>query len=69
MPQHGGAPGQRRRETLAAHGRTRHRRAPARLHLRDLRDLALAAAQGGVGYYRSSDFVHIDTGRFRTWNG
>jgi uncharacterized protein YcbK (DUF882 family) len=34
-----------------------------------LRDLALAAAQGGVGYYRSSDFVHIDTGRFRTWNG
>ncbi len=35
----------------------------------DLRDLALAAAKGGVGYYRSSDFVHIDTGRFRTWNG
>jgi uncharacterized protein YcbK (DUF882 family) len=35
----------------------------------DLRDLALAAAQGGVGYYRRSDFVHLDTGRFRTWNG
>ena len=35
----------------------------------DLRDLALAAARGGVGYYRRSDFVHIDTGRFRTWNG
>ena len=34
-----------------------------------LRDLALAAASGGVGYYRSSDFVHIDTGRFRTWAG
>jgi len=34
-----------------------------------LRDLALVAARGGVGYYRSSDFVHIDTGRFRTWNG
>jgi len=34
-----------------------------------LRDLALSAARGGVGYYRSSDFVHIDTGRFRTWNG
>ena len=34
-----------------------------------LRDLALAAANGGVGYYRSSDFVHLDTGRFRTWNG
>ena len=35
----------------------------------NLRDLALAAANGGVGYYRSSDFVHLDTGRFRTWNG
>jgi uncharacterized protein YcbK (DUF882 family) len=35
----------------------------------DLRDLALAAARGGVGYYQRSDFVHIDTGRFRTWNG
>ena len=35
----------------------------------DLRDLALAAKRGGVGYYRRSDFVHLDTGRFRTWNG
>ena len=35
----------------------------------ELRDLALSAARGGVGYYRSSDFVHIDTGRVRTWNG
>jgi uncharacterized protein YcbK (DUF882 family) len=35
----------------------------------NLRDLALAAARGGVGYYRRSDFVHVDTGRFRTWNG
>jgi len=35
----------------------------------DLRDLALAAARGGVGYYHRSDFVHLDTGRFRTWNG
>jgi len=34
-----------------------------------LRDLALTAARGGVGYYRNSDFVHIDTGRFRTWAG
>jgi uncharacterized protein YcbK (DUF882 family) len=34
-----------------------------------LRDLALAAAEGGVGYYRSSDFVHLDTGRVRTWAG
>lgn len=34
-----------------------------------LRDLALAAQQGGVGYYRKSDFVHLDTGRVRTWSG
>ena len=35
----------------------------------DLRDLALSAARGGVGYYRSSDFVHLDTGRVRAWAG
>jgi len=23
----------------------------------------------GVGYYRASDFVHLDTGAFRTWKG
>ena len=34
-----------------------------------LRDLALAAKKGGVGYYKRSDFVHIDTGAFRTWVG
>ncbi len=34
-----------------------------------LRDLALAAAQGGVGYYQKSDFVHLDTGRVRSWAG
>jgi uncharacterized protein YcbK (DUF882 family) len=32
-----------------------------------LRDAAIALQQGGVGYYRSSDFVHMDTGRVRTW--
>ena len=25
--------------------------------------------RGGVGYYRESNFVHLDTGSFRTWNG
>jgi uncharacterized protein YcbK (DUF882 family) len=34
-----------------------------------LRDLALAAKRGGVGYYERSNFVHIDTGRFRSWTG
>jgi uncharacterized protein YcbK (DUF882 family) len=35
----------------------------------DLRDLALTAGRGGVGYYRRSDFVHLDTGRVRSWAG
>lgn len=34
-----------------------------------LRDLALSLQAGGVGFYRKSDFVHLDTGRFRTWAG
>lgn len=32
-----------------------------------LRKVALEARRGGVGYYPASDFVHIDTGRVRTW--
>lgn len=32
-----------------------------------LRDAALAMERGGVGYYRISNFVHIDTGRVRLW--
>jgi uncharacterized protein YcbK (DUF882 family) len=34
-----------------------------------LADQALAMQRGGVGYYNKSDFVHLDTGRFRTWRG
>jgi uncharacterized protein YcbK (DUF882 family) len=32
-----------------------------------LRDAALALARGGVGYYPQSDFIHLDTGRVRSW--
>ena len=32
-----------------------------------IRDTALNLKRGGVGYYGKSDFVHLDTGRFRTW--
>ncbi len=32
-----------------------------------LRDAALELGRGGVGYYRGPDFVHVDTGRVRTW--
>jgi uncharacterized protein YcbK (DUF882 family) len=34
-----------------------------------LRDVGLELARGGVGYYRKSDFVHLDTGRVRSWAG
>jgi len=30
---------------------------------------AIDMKRGGVGYYRASDFVHLDTGAFRTWKG
>ena len=32
-----------------------------------IRNTALTMAQGGVGYYPRSNFVHLDTGKFRTW--
>ncbi|HUU34199.1 MAG TPA: YcbK family protein [Vicinamibacterales bacterium] len=32
-----------------------------------LRRSALALGKGGVGYYPASNFVHVDTGRVRTW--
>lgn len=32
-----------------------------------LRDAALALKLGGVGYYPSDRFVHVDTGRVRRW--
>jgi uncharacterized protein YcbK (DUF882 family) len=41
----------------------------ARVDCADLAARALEMQRGGVGYYRQSDFVHLDTGRFRTWRG
>ena len=38
----------------------------------DCTDLAAHAEEvqrGGVGFYRASNFVHLDTGAFRTWRG
>ena len=37
------------------------------VELLKLRDTAIAMQRGGVGYYPSSNFVHIDTGRVRRW--
>jgi uncharacterized protein YcbK (DUF882 family) len=36
---------------------------------RRLHEYALSLQSGGVGYYAASDFVHLDTGRVRTWTG
>lgn len=35
--------------------------------LQHLRKAALSLKLGGVGYYPSSNFVHVDTGRVRAW--
>jgi uncharacterized protein YcbK (DUF882 family) len=43
-----------------------------RMPVVDCADLAAHALElkcGGVGYYRASNFVHLDTGAFRTWKG
>lgn len=37
--------------------------------LLSVRKTALAMQRGGVGYYPGSNFVHIDTGRVRQWQG
>jgi uncharacterized protein YcbK (DUF882 family) len=37
------------------------------LSTKGLRKAALDLGFGGVGYYPKSNFVHLDTGRFRTW--
>jgi uncharacterized protein YcbK (DUF882 family) len=41
----------------------------AGVHCADLAGRALDLTRGGVGYYAKSDFVHLDTGAFRTWKG
>ncbi|MFN3471060.1 MAG: DUF882 domain-containing protein, partial [Aquificaceae bacterium] len=37
------------------------------MSLQALRNLAVSLRAGGVGYYPSSNFVHLDTGPFRCW--
>lgn len=37
------------------------------LPTREIRDAAVAIGRGGVGYYPSADFVHVDTGNVRRW--
>ena len=37
--------------------------------LAHLHEAALAVEAGGVGYYPTSNFIHVDTGRVRQWRG
>ena len=41
----------------------------AGVELTRVRDAALGLSIGGVGYYPTSDFVHVDVGRVRRWQG
>jgi len=39
-----------------------------RFDLRRIHNAAVAMHRGGVGYYPDSNFIHLDTGTFRTWS-
>jgi uncharacterized protein YcbK (DUF882 family) len=54
------------RKSLHMEGRAIDIRLPG-LGLGDLRDAARSLKIGGVGYYPSQEFVHVDTGAVRYW--
>lgn len=54
------------RHSLHMEGRAIDIRVPG-LDLETVRRAGLALRGGGVGYYRDSQFVHLDTGRLRQW--
>jgi uncharacterized protein YcbK (DUF882 family) len=54
------------RRSLHLQGRAIDLRLPG-VALADLRDAALSLRGGGVGFYAREQFVHLDTGRVRTW--
>jgi uncharacterized protein YcbK (DUF882 family) len=54
------------KKSLHMQGKAIDVRLPGR-PLADLRKVALSYKAGGVGYYPSSDFLHVDTGRVRRW--
>lgn len=56
------------RQSLHMQGRALDVRLP-RVSCSQLRDLAIGLQSGGVGYYAKSNFVHLDTGRVRSWTG
>ncbi|WP_088287071.1 DUF882 domain-containing protein [Ideonella sp. A 288] len=54
------------RHSLHLEGRALDLRLPG-VALADLRDAARSLRAGGVGLYAQEQFVHVDTGRVRTW--
>jgi uncharacterized protein YcbK (DUF882 family) len=56
------------RQSLHTQARAMDVRIP-RVSCSRLREIAIGLQLGGVGYYAKSDFVHLDTGRVRTWTG
>lgn len=54
------------KRSLHLEGRALDIRIPG-MSLATLQRTALSLRIGGVGYYPSEDFVHIDSGAFRTW--
>jgi uncharacterized protein YcbK (DUF882 family) len=54
------------RHSLHMQGMAIDIRVPGR-ELWQVHDAAMTLQRGGVGYYRRSDFVHVDVGRVRYW--
>ncbi len=56
------------RRSLHMQGRAIDLRLPA-CGLEHLHQTALDLGRGGVGFYPDSEFVHLDSGPFRSWHG
>ncbi|MCX4188194.1 YcbK family protein [Methylophaga sp. OBS4] len=56
------------KKSLHMQGKAIDIRLPGR-QLAELRKAAMKMKIGGVGYYPGSDFIHVDTGRVRSWQG
>ena len=54
------------KKSLHMQGKAIDIRLPGR-QLSELRKTAFNLQAGGVGYYPKSDFIHVDTGRVRSW--
>lgn len=61
------AGGGQARKSQHIEGRAIDIRVPG-VDLVELRNTAWCLQRGGVGYYKGSDFVHVDTGKVRHWH-